>query len=435
VKIAMVSEHADPAAALGEADAGGQNVHVGALGAALAARGHSVTVYTRLTNLKTPQTAELDGGVTVRRLKAGPIAPLAKDELLPHMPELGMRLARLWRADPPDVAHAHFWMSGLATLRGVTGLDVPVMQTFHALGVVKARHQGAADTSPPGRVAAERRIGIACDQVIATCSDEASELAALGVPPWQISVVPCGVDTTVFAPQGVTAPRPGGRPRLLTLGRLVERKGVATVIAALAGLPAAELVVAGGPDRAGLESDPEYRALRDTARRHGVADRVVFTGGVARADVPALIRSADVVVCVPWYEPFGIVPLEAMACGVPVVASAVGGLTDTVVDRATGWLVPPRDPAVLASALRGLLADPARRAAIGAAGRDRAEQRYTWPRVAAQTEEIYQRIVTSSGPVTLTRKGSLTGGGSVTGGSLRAGGSLRTGGSLRAGAS
>ena len=415
MRIAMVSEHADPTAALGGADAGGQNVHVGALAAALAARGHTVTIYTRLTDLQAPRIVELGAGVTVCRLKAGPVAPLPKDELLPHMPELGMRLARLWRQDPPDVAHAHFWMSGLATLRGAAGLDVPVAQTFHALGVVKARHQGAADPSPPGRTRAERRIGTVCGQVIATCSDEASELAALGVPPWQISIVPCGVDTTVFTPDGPAAPR-NGRPRLLTLGRLVERKGVATAIAALAGLPGAELVVAGGPDRADLESDGEYRALRDAAARRGVADRVVFTGSVGRADVPALIRSSDAVVCVPWYEPFGIVPLEAMACGVPVVASAVGGLTDTVVDRATGWLVPPRDPALLASALRVLLADPARRTAMGEAGVDRARRWYSWPRVAAQTEAVYERMRAAAGtgsPGSLpAADGSLTAGAS-----------------------
>ena len=151
MRIAMISEHADPTAALGGADAGGQNVHVGALSKALAARGHSVTIYTRLTDLDAPRTAGLGHSVTVRRLKAGPIAPLPKDDLLPHMPELGMRLARLWRQDPPDVAHAHFWMSGLATLRGAAALDLPVAQTFHALGVVKARHQGAGDPSPPGR--------------------------------------------------------------------------------------------------------------------------------------------------------------------------------------------------------------------------------------------------------------------------------------------
>src|ERR1700761_2943978 len=392
MRIAMVSEHADPTVALGRADAGGQNVHVGALAAGLAARGHSVTVYTRLTDLTAPRAVQLARGVTVRRLKAGPIAPLAKDDLLPHMPELGMRLARLWRQDRPDVAHAHFWMSGLATLRGAAGLDVPVVQTFHALGVVKARHQGAADPSPPGRVGAERRIGRECDQIIATCRDEASELTALGVPGGQISIVPCGVDTTAFTPDGPAAPARRGRPRLLAIGRLVERKGAATAIAALAQVPEAELVVAGGPDRADLAGDAGYQALRAAAARHGVTDRVVFTGGVRRADMPGLIRSADVGVCTPWYEPFGIVPLEAMACGVPVVASAVGGLTDTVVDRATGWLVPPPAPGALARARRALLADPAQRAAMGAAGRDRVEQWYAWPRVAAQTEAVYQRL-------------------------------------------
>jgi len=365
MRIAMVSEHADPAAVLGETDAGGQNVHVGSLSAALAERGHSVTVYTRLTDPEVPRSTQLSPGVMVRRLPAGPAAPLPKDELLPHMPEFGARLARRWQRDMPDV--------------------------IHALGVVKARHQGAADSSPANRVELERHIAQSCDQVIATCRDEAGELTRAGVSAAQISVVPCGVDTSVFTPDGPAAPRTG-RPRLLALGRLVERKGVATVLAALARLPDAELVVAGGPPRRDLDISDEYRLLRDAAEWHGVTDRVTFTGSVARAEVPALIRSADVVACTPWYEPFGIVALEAMACGVPVVASAVGGLADSVVDQQTGWLVPPRDPAVLASALGQLLADPAKRAALGAAGADRARRRYSWRGVAAQTEAVYLRL-------------------------------------------
>jgi glycosyltransferase involved in cell wall biosynthesis len=312
------------------------------------------------------------------------------------MPELAARLARLWQKDTPDIVHAHFWMSGMAALDGAAGLPVPVVQTFHALGVVKARHQGAADRSPAIRVELERQIARSCDQVIATCRDEAGELTRAGVPAGQISVVPCGVDTSVFTPGGPAARR-NGRPRLLALGRLVERKGVATVIDALARLPDAELVVAGGPDRRDLDTSDDYRMLRETARVHGVAERVIFAGGVARADVPALIRSADVVVAAPWYEPFGIVPLEAMACGVPVVASAVGGLTDSIVDQQTGWLVPARDPAALANALGQLLADPAMRAAFGAAGVQRARSRYSWRRVAAETEAVYLRLAADAG--------------------------------------
>jgi glycosyltransferase involved in cell wall biosynthesis len=388
----MVSEHADPAAALGGADAGGQNVHVAALARELAGRGHPVTVYTRRSGPGQAAEAGLCPGVTVRRLRAGPVAPLPKDELLPHMDELGDRLGREWRRCPPDLVHAHYWMSGLAALRGAGGTGVPVVQTFHALGTVKARYQGPNDTSPAGRIDAERRVGLQCDQVIATCGDEVAELRAMGIPAAGVSVVPCGVDTSVFTPAGAGTRARAGRPRLLMLGRLVERKGTEDVIAALARLPGAELVVAGGPPRAELRADPEYRRLRGAARAHGVAGRVVFTGGVARERVPALIRSADVVVCAPWYEPFGIVPLEAMACGVPVVATAVGGLTDSIVPGRTGLLVPPRDPAALAGAVAALLADPVLGAALGRAGRRRARHWYDWARVAAQTETVYLRL-------------------------------------------
>ena len=419
MRIAMVSEHADPTAALGGADAGGQNVHVAALACALARRGHTVTVYTRHNDPHVAAAETLDGGVQVRRLAAGPVQPLPKDELLPHMAEFGDRLGAQWRRCPPDIVHAHFWMSGLASLRGTAPLPapVPVTQTFHALGSVKARHQGAMDTSPPGRVAAERQIALDCAQVIATCSDEVTELVRLGVPPSQVSVVPCGVDTSVFRPDVPPAPRgtAGPRGRLLALGRLVPRKGIDTIIAALPRLPGVELVVAGGPPPGELARDPEYRRLRAAAADLGVAGQLSFTGGVSRTEVPALIRSADVVVCTPWYEPFGITPLEAMACGVPVVASAVGGLTDTVVDRATGWLVPPRDPAALASALRALLADPARRAAMGQAGLDRARQWYSWPRIATQTEAVYERMAAGSAArpaESLAADGSLTAGAS-----------------------
>jgi D-inositol-3-phosphate glycosyltransferase len=152
-------------------------------------------------------------------------------------------------------------------------------------------------------------------------------------------------------------------------------------------------VVAGGPPAGELGRDSEARRLAAVAERVGVADRVRLLGRVGRADLPALYRSADLVVNVPWYEPFGIVPLEAMACGVPVVVSAVGGLVDSVVDGVTGVHVPPRRPALLAGAVAGLLADPERRAALGAAGARRAGRRYGWDRIAGSTQEVYAGLL------------------------------------------
>jgi glycosyltransferase involved in cell wall biosynthesis len=393
VRIAMVSEHASPLAAVGGVDAGGQNVHVLELGTALAAAGHEVTVWTRRDDDRTPDVVSLRRGLTVRTVTAGPRAPLPKDELVPHLPVLARTLGADWAARRPDVVHSHFWMSGMAAVSAAAPLNLPVVQTFHALGSVKRRHQGADDTSPPGRVAAERAVAGRVDRVIATCSDEVFELARLGSPRRRTTVVPCGVDTTAFSPDGPVYPR-SDRPRLVVLGRLVRRKGVDEVIAALRRLPEAELLVAGGPPSdTGLERDPDARRLRYAAAAAGVADRVRLLGAVARADVPALLRSADAVVCVPWYEPFGIVPLEAMACGRPVVASAVGGIQDTVVDQVTGLLVPPRRPDALASALRTLLAAPTQALAFGIAGRDRVLARYGWDRIADATAAVYAEVL------------------------------------------
>jgi len=394
--ISLISEHASPLAVLGEVDAGGQNVHVASLATALAARGHQVTVHTRRDDADLPETVAFAPGVTVHHVTAGPAAPVPKDDLLPFMPEFGAALARYWRAARPDIAHAHFWMSGLASLAGARAVDgLPVVQTFHALGSVKRRHQGDADTSPADRVEYECTIGHSVQRTIATCTDEVRELRAMGIPTDRVQVVPCGVDIETFTPAGPSAPR-GGRPRLLQVGRLVPRKGADVAIRALRAIPDAELLLAGGPAPDRLETDPEAQRLRSLAHELGVSDRLVLLGGVDRSRMPALFRSADVVLCPPRYEPFGIVPLEAMACARPVVASAVGGHLDTVADGRTGRLVTPDDPAALAEAVTALLADADTRTAYGAAGRHRAEARYGWDRVAAATEVAYRGVLTGS---------------------------------------
>jgi glycosyltransferase involved in cell wall biosynthesis len=392
MRIDLVSEHASPLAAIGGVDAGGQNVHVAALAAGLAQRGHQVTVHTRRDDDALPERVVTQDGYEVAHVPAGPARELPKDELLPHMTEFARVLREQWSTAPPDVVHAHFWMSGLAAVEAAADLPTPVLQTFHALGSVKRRHQGAADPSPESRISLERGLCRDVDHVIATCSDEVFELRRLGLPRDRASVVPCGVDTSVFTPHGWVAPR-SERPRLLVLGRLVERKGQEDAVRALRAVPDAELVVVGGPPVDAVDADPEVRRLRAIAETEGVADRLVFAGSVPRDDVPAWVRSADVVLAVPWYEPFGITPLEAMACGRPVVATAVGGLVDTVVGGVTGDLVPPRDPERLGETLAALLADDERRTAYGAAGVRRARARYRWSRVVAETETVYRQVL------------------------------------------
>jgi glycosyltransferase involved in cell wall biosynthesis len=395
MRIAMVSEHASPLAALGGVDAGGQNVYVARLTEELARRGHDVTVYTRRDDPGLPDRVPLPGGAVVEHVPAGPPASLPKDALFEHMPSFGAYLARVWRRRRPDVVHAHFWMSGMASLLGAGPHGVPVVQTFHALGTVKRRHQGRADTSPAERVGVERQIGRVCERVLATCTDEVHELADMGISPRRVSVVPCGVDAAHFHPGAdpATAPAPvrAQRHRLLACGRLVPRKGYDLAIRALTRIPHTELLVAGGPPAELLHTEPEAERLLKLAVAEGVADRVRLLGAVDPAAMPALMRGADLVVCTPVYEPFGIVPLEAMACAVPVLATDVGGHRDSVADGRTGRLVRAGDPVAVVAAARELLDGDRLRLRYGTAGRERVLARFTWRRVADGAEQVYRR--------------------------------------------
>ncbi|MFE6334624.1 glycosyltransferase [Streptomyces sp. NPDC057798] len=391
-RVAMVSEHASPLAALGGPDAGGQNVYVAQLAGRLARRGYDVVVHTRRDDPRLPDQVTTPDGYRVVHVPAGPPAPVPKDELPPFIPAFGEFLADRWAAEPPDVVHAHFWMSGWAALAGAKGLGVPVVQTYHALGIVKRRHQGAADTSPPERVAIETAVGRAADLILATCQDEVAELVAMGLPRDRITVVPCGVDPDRFAPvadarRSAAAPR-----RLLAVGRLVPRKGFDRAIRALAGVPDAELLIAGGPEPALMAAEPEAERLRAIAEEHGVDDRVTLLGGVSPARMPQLMSSADLVLSLPHYEPFGIVPVEAMACRAPVLATAVGGQLDTVVHGVTGVLVPPDGDHDLGGTIRRLLDDPDLLARYGEQGRRRVLDHFTWDRVADGVTRAYSAV-------------------------------------------
>jgi glycosyltransferase involved in cell wall biosynthesis len=308
------------------------------------------------------------------------------------------QLERRWRKDAPDIVHAHFWTGGLAALAATRDLRVPVVQTFHSLGTAEQRHYGELAAGPRARLRLEALIGRSVRAVLATSSGEMSELTRLGVPRSAVRVVPYGVDTTEFLPDGPVARR-SARPRLLAVAPLTERSGLAGLIRAAADVPRAELVIAGGPPRAMLDEDPVYRKLVRLVMTLGIGDRVVFTGQVSRARMPALLRSADLLVHTAMYEPFGMVPLEAMACGTPVMAAAGGSHQDAIVDGTTGVLVNPGQPAQLARRIRQLLASPMLLQGFGIAAADRARARYSWDRIGQETLAVYERSLPRTAPV------------------------------------
>ncbi|MBN1173309.1 MAG: glycosyltransferase [Micromonosporaceae bacterium] len=393
MRIALISEHASPITPLGASEAGGQNRHVRSLGMALADRGHGVVIYTRRTSQDQPAVVRLRPGLDVVHVPAGPPAPVPRDKLGGLMGEFGNWLVSDWNSVAcPHVVHAHFWMSGIAALPVCRNLNIPFIQTFHALGSVKHRYQGTNDTSPPGRQWIEQFLAEEADAVIATCADEVNELSTMNVDGSHIQVIPCGVDLEIFTPTGPSWPRPQhARYRIAYVGRLVERKGIDTIVRALAGIPGTELVIAGGLPAAVLGQDADARRIMATAQECGVRHRIQLTGQIAATDVPALLRSADLVVAVPAYEPFGMVPLEAMACGVPVVASAVGGMRGTVLDGVTGRQVPPGDVEALRRALLSALSDADWRRWAGKRAVE-AAQRYSWTSIAERTEDVYARL-------------------------------------------
>jgi glycosyltransferase involved in cell wall biosynthesis len=402
MKIALVADDGSPLMHAADTEPASQETRVAALACELAQQKHDVTLFARKDAPGLPDRAELPGGVHAEFVTAGPADGLPGEMLLPHMRTFAARLADIWRQQQPDVVHAIRWTGGLAALAGARDRGIPVVQTFHSLHIAERRHQAGSDG--PSRHAhdagsdggatrsrLERAIARSVDAVVATNSGEMSDLASLGVPRTAINVVPFGVDTGQFTPEGPVAPRTG-RPRLLAVATHPERDGLETAVRALADVPDAELLIVGGPPRPELRHDMACCGLARLAAGLGVSDRLMFTGKASHASMPALLRSADLLLDISWYEPFGMAALEAMACGTPVVASAIGGHRDTVVDGTTGVLLPPGQPTLLARRIRRLLASPMLLEGYGIAAADRACARYSWDRVGRETVSVYESV-------------------------------------------
>ena len=406
-RIAIVSEHASPIAPAGGVDSGGQNVYVAQVARQLAAQGNHVDVFTRLDNAYLPPEIEWDDGVRVIHVPAGPARELPKEDLLPYMPDFSAFMRRYFdsRDEGYDIVHANFFMSALAALPVARHAGIPLAVTFHALGRVRRRYQAGADRFPDARFDIEDDIVQKADRIIAECPEDRRDLIQLyGADPGRISMVPCGFDAREMAPMDAAEARRrlGWDPDafyLLQLGRMVPRKGVDNVIRALARLRGlygvdARLCVVGGNTTQPTETEtPELGRLMTIAREEGVLPYVEFTGRRGRNLLRRYYCAASVFVTTPWYEPFGITPVEAMACARPVIGSDTGGIRYTVVDGVTGFLVPPKDPDVLAEKLRMLAQDPAQAERMGRAGAYRARRLFTWERVGLELADVFDGLI------------------------------------------
>ncbi len=398
MKIALVAQNATPLHPRAGSGPDRDDIGLSELTRTLAGQGHQVTVYAQKNLPDQPAQAELHAGVRVEHINAGPVPEATADggpddaDLLERVPAFSGPLRSQWQRERPDVVHAMRWTSGLAALAAARDLGIPVVQEFRSLSVTERRADGVkADGASAARIRLEPAIGRSATAVVATNSAEVADLASLGVHRSSIRVVPWGVDTSLFTPEGPVAKR-NGRPRLLTAADLTQRQPLETLLRALTRVPGAELLVVGGPDEARLGSDDGYVKLAKFAATLGITDRVIFTGKVEHAAMPTLLRSADLVVSTCQYEPSGITSLQAMACGTPVLAPPVGGHVDAVVNGTTGIIIPPGRPALLAQRIRQLLARPMLLEAYGVAAVDRVRSRYSWGRIAGETLAIYDRV-------------------------------------------
>jgi D-inositol-3-phosphate glycosyltransferase len=411
-RIALISEHASPLGVLGGVDSGGQNVYVGQLARNLAAIGYDVDVFTRRDSDLLPEIAEWVNGVRIVHLTAGPAAFVRKEDLLPHMEPFTAALLRFCKRQriAYDLVHANFWMSGLvaADVKRVTG--TPFVITFHALGRVRRQFQREADGFPDERFAVEDRIIAEADHIIAECPQDEEDLIQLyNADPAKVTIIPCGFDQSEFWPMSKPLARAalGFDPEeriVLQLGRIVPRKGIDTTIRGFARLLnrhqiTARLVIVGGEsDEPDPAITPEIGRLQEIARAEGVADRVTFTGRKGREALKYYYSAADIFVTTPWYEPFGITPLEAMACGTPVVGANVGGIKFTVRDGETGYLVPPNDPDALAERIAHLYRHPKLMSVYRRQAIRRANDLFTWQKVANAMAALYEDVLAASQP-------------------------------------
>ncbi len=402
--IAVLCMHTSPLAQPGTGDGGGMNVYVRELATSMARAGVRCEVYTRADDPSQPGTVDVEPGFRVHYLQAGPLAVVEKEDLAALVPVFAdaVELHLLANQINPDVIHANYWLSGQAGVLLKFRFGVPLVTTFHTLALVKA---AGNDPEPEARSIAERNVVACSDLVCASCTVERDQLVHLyGAEPGLVIEIPLGVHHAFFSPgarmgarQAVSATigqlRSG--PLMLFVGRLQPLKGAELAVQALAELrrPDVTLLIVGGPS--GRGGDAELLHLKELIAARGVQGQVQFVSPQPHYLLSTFYRAADVVLVPSRSESFGLVALEASACGTPVIASAVGGLQSLIDDGVTGWLISTRNPQEYAERLRLLFAHPDMARAMGDAAANRA-RRYAWAATAQRVKAAFEELAANA---------------------------------------
>lgn len=406
----MISEHASPLSCIGKVDTGGQNVYVDQVARHLVSQGYQVDVFTRRDNARDEEIVSCLPGMRVIHVNAGPETGIAKEEMMPYMTEFADNMIAfiIRHRLHYQVIHAHFFMSGMVACELKQRLGIPFVITFHALGYVRRLHQAENDRFPAERLTAEVQIAEQADHIIAECPQDKEDLLNYyRADAGKISIIPCGFSKKEFYPISKKSARqflglPNDRPVILQLGRMVARKGIDNVIRAMGRLKAPgcgdlQLIVVGGDEEnMALSKNAEYKRLRDLAAETGVSDQVLFAGRKDRGLLKYYYSAADLFITTPWYEPFGITPLEAMACGTPVIGANVGGIKYSVADGVTGALVTPDSPGELAAKISELLNNKAGLRVLGKQAIKHVNNNFTWAKVTDHLTALYQQVIAAS---------------------------------------
>jgi D-inositol-3-phosphate glycosyltransferase len=406
----MLSYHTCPLATLGGKDTGGMNVYVRDLTRQLGTQGVKVDVFTRSQDEHVPHVLHhLGYGNRVVHVPAGPEVPLPKSELSVHLPEFveGIKEFSRTKGTRYDVIHTHYWLSGLAGLELSESWNLPVITMFHTLGMMKNRvAQPHEELEGDYRIKGELKVMAAVDRIIAATPAELAQLQWLyKIDTKKVTVIPPGVDASRFYPIPADEAKafmgiPPDDRLVLYVGRIEALKGLDVLLEAMGRYCQHSqtdqshlhlIVIGGDPDASSEKMSTEMTRLKELREKYGLEDMVTFRGKQDQDTLPYYYSAAEVVVVPSHYESFGMVALEAMACGTPVVASQVGGLAYLVKDGVTGYTVPVGDPHELCEHLRDLIEDRTLRKQMGEQAARFALQ-YAWEEIAGKIVELYKEV-------------------------------------------